>query len=170
MKQVIPWDFSIKAFSMEAVTRPQNTRVDKAPVKLDGLRSWVLVIPKILPPGIMEPVRWDVHIIKTILAVIAGATNNFGLRADDHLDTHTGATPIAITFASSASGIINSDSDRDVFKFDLLATNNFRLSAIPQNVGSGNEGANVDIRVALLDQNADTIGTIQSCRTFECWC
>lgn len=92
------------------------------------------------------------------ISIIANATNNFGLRADDHLDIHTAASPIAISFASSASGIINNSSDRDVFKFDLPATNNFRLSAIPQNVGSGNEGANVDIKVALLDQNADTIG------------
>lgn len=90
--------------------------------------------------------------------IIASATNSFGLRSDDHPDSHTGATPMAVGFATSASGIINSYSDRDVFRFDLTATNNFRLSAIPQNVGSGNEGANVDIKVALLDPNADTIG------------
>jgi hypothetical protein len=92
------------------------------------------------------------------ISIIAGVANGFGLRSDDHLDTHTSATSIAINFASSASGIINNASDRDVFSFELPATNNFRLSAIPQNVGSGNEGANVDIKVALLDQNADTIG------------
>lgn len=90
--------------------------------------------------------------------VIAGSTNNFGLRNDDHQDLHTAASPINMGFASSASGIINSASDRDVFKFDLTNTNNFRLSAIPQNVGTGNAGANVDIKVALLDQFADTIG------------
>lgn len=92
------------------------------------------------------------------ISIIAGVTNGFGLRSDDHLDTHNSATPIAIHFASSASGIINNASDRDVFTFNLPATNNFRLSAIPQNVGASNEGANVDIKVALLDQNADTIG------------
>ena len=90
--------------------------------------------------------------------VIASPVNNFGLRGDDHLDIHTAASPIAIGFASSASGIINSATDRDVFKFDIVSTNNFRLSAIPQNVGSGNAGANVDIKVALLDGMADTIG------------
>jgi hypothetical protein len=90
--------------------------------------------------------------------IISAGANSFGLRNDDHLDTHTGASPIVIGFASSASGIINNSSDRDVFKFDLFSTNNFRLSAIPQNVGSGNAGANVDIKVALLDQFADTIG------------
>ena len=98
------------------------------------------------------------NVVQNDINVIAGTTNNFGLRSDDHLDTHTSASPISIGFASSASGIINDAADRDVFKFDLLTTNNFRLSAIPQNVGSGNDGANVDIKVALLDQNADTIG------------
>ena len=90
--------------------------------------------------------------------VIASVSNQFGLRNDDHLDTHTGASPMVLGFASAASGIINNSSDRDVFKFDMTSTNNFRLSAIPQNVGLGNEGANVDIWVSLLDQNTDTIG------------
>ncbi|MGZ5134838.1 MAG: zinc-dependent metalloprotease, partial [Flavitalea sp.] len=90
--------------------------------------------------------------------VIAGSTNNFGLRTDDHLDSHTGASPINIGMASSASGIINNSSDRDVFKFELYNSNNFQLSAIPQNVGTANEGANVDIKVALLDGLTDTIG------------
>ena len=90
--------------------------------------------------------------------VVAGSANDFGLRNDDHVDSHMGASNINIGLASSASGIINNSSDRDVFKFQLYNTNNFRLSAIPQNVGSANEGANVDIKVALLDQFADTIG------------
>lgn len=90
--------------------------------------------------------------------VIAGSPNNFGLRSDDHVDTPTGASTINIGLGTSASGIINSSTDRDVFKFDIVSTNNFRLSAIPQNVGSGNAGANIDIKVALLDQIADTIG------------
>lgn len=90
--------------------------------------------------------------------VIAGSSNNFGLRNDDHLDTHSGASSINIGTAFSASGIINNSTDRDVFKFDLTGTNNFRLTAIPNNVGLGNSGANVDIKVALLNQLADTIG------------
>lgn len=90
--------------------------------------------------------------------VIASPFNNVGLRDDDHGDTHIVASPIVIGFATSASGIINNASDRDVFSFNIFSTNNFRLSAIPQNVGSGNAGANVDIKVALLDQMADTIG------------
>ncbi len=89
---------------------------------------------------------------------IAGSTNNFGLRTDDHNDTHTEASLVNMGLAFSATGIINNSSDIDVFKFQLINTNNFRLSAIPQNVGSNNAGANVDIEVALLNEQADTIG------------
>src|SRR6202000_3207542 len=32
------------------------------------------------------------------------------------------------------------------------------LNAIPENVGSNNNGANVDIRVKILNSNQDTIG------------
>ena len=96
--------------------------------------------------------------IQNDIDVITAGVNNFGLRNDDHLDILNGASPIVIGYASSASGIINTAADRDVFRFDLAQTNNFRLSAIPQNVGAGNAGANVDIKVALLDQSADTIG------------
>jgi hypothetical protein len=90
--------------------------------------------------------------------IITSGANNFGFRNDDHQDIHTAASPVTMGMAFSASGIINNASDRDVFTFDLSRTNNFRLSAVPQNVGSGNAGANVDIRVALLNQSADTIG------------
>lgn len=90
--------------------------------------------------------------------VIAGGTNFFGLRDDDHPDMHTGASLLGMEMPYSAAGIINNSSDKDVFKFVLNRTNNFRLSAIPKNVGSGNAGANIDIKVALLNQSADTIG------------
>ncbi|HMF70856.1 MAG TPA: hypothetical protein VK616_05255, partial [Flavitalea sp.] len=49
-------------------------------------------------------------------------------------------------------------SDRDVFKFQLDIPTNVRISAIPQNVGSGNNGANIDIKVGLLSSISDTIG------------
>jgi hypothetical protein len=92
------------------------------------------------------------------VSIIAGSLNNFGLRDDDHADIHTEASTLSAGENFSASGIINNASDRDVFRFDLSFTNTFSLSAIPHNVGSGNAGANVDIKVALLDQFADTIG------------
>ncbi len=92
------------------------------------------------------------------ISIIAGSPNNFGLRPDDHSNTHIGATPITMSGIDfEASGLINNESDRDVFKFTLNSPTNFRLSAIPQNVGSSNAGANVDIKISLLNQYADTI-------------
>lgn len=83
--------------------------------------------------------------------------NRVGLRTDDHSNSHTSAEAVTIGMNFSASGIINSATDKDVFKMNLGSTNHFTLSAIPQNVGSANAGANVDIKVALLNQAADTI-------------
>jgi hypothetical protein len=46
----------------------------------------------------------------------------------------------------------------DAFKFDITSPANFQLNAIPENVGSGNSGANVDIRIRILNSSKDTIG------------
>ncbi|MFT3825544.1 MAG: zinc-dependent metalloprotease [Chitinophagaceae bacterium] len=90
--------------------------------------------------------------------IIASATNNFGLRSDDHANSHTTATPIIFSGLDfEATGLINDEGDRDVFRFTMSTPGNFRLSAIPQNVGSSNAGANVDIKISLLNQYADTI-------------
>jgi hypothetical protein len=91
--------------------------------------------------------------------IIAGSPNNFGLRTDDHADTHLSATPITLTTIDfTAEGLVNSATDKDVFQFTLTDPTNFKLNAIPENVGLSNSGANVDIRVSLLNGAADTIG------------
>ena len=46
----------------------------------------------------------------------------------------------------------------DVFKLVLTNTTGLILNATPQNVGSGDDGANVDIKVTLLNGN-DTINS-----------
>lgn len=98
-------------------------------------------------------------IIQNDISVIANATNGFGLRADDHSDSYVSATDIAVTpIDFEARGLINGLDDKDVFKFTLSIPTSVRLNAIPQNVGSGNSGANVDIRVGLLDNLGDTVG------------
>jgi hypothetical protein len=91
--------------------------------------------------------------------VIAGPTNRFGLREDDAADDRTAAAPIAISGMDfSTTGLINSVDDKDVFKLTLNTTTNVRLNAVPQHVGANNSGANLDIRVSLLNQSGDTIG------------
>jgi len=88
---------------------------------------------------------------------IISTKNGFGLRADDHGNSITGATPVSVLAgAFTASGLINTATDIDVFKIDITQPTWLKLSAIPQNVGVGDDGANIDIQVTLLNGN-DTI-------------
>jgi hypothetical protein len=91
--------------------------------------------------------------------IIAGPENGFGLRTDDHGDTHTTATAVSLSQPMfSMSGIVNKSADKDVFELKLTHAQNLKLTAIPQNVGAGNSGADVDIKVSLLNDAGDTIG------------
>ncbi|MCS3799974.1 T9SS type A sorting domain-containing protein [Niastella sp. OAS944] len=96
------------------------------------------------------------------LAIISGATNGFGYRTDDIGNTLISATSVG--FAStgfSTTGLINSGTDKDVFKFTLPAATYVHLNAIPQSVGTKgftNAGANLDIKLSLLNNKGDTIG------------
>lgn len=93
------------------------------------------------------------------LAIISGPANNFGFRPDDIGDTHMNATSVGFSNTGFAtSGLINSGTDKDVFKFTLTTPTYIHLSAVPENVGINNSGANLDIKLSLLNYKADTIG------------
>jgi Metallo-peptidase family M12B Reprolysin-like len=90
--------------------------------------------------------------------IINSAYNGFGLRPDDHMNNQANATPVFISGnAFILSGLINDSSDIDVFKFTNSSIAHLNLDAIPQNVGAGNSGANIDIKVSLLNAIGDTI-------------
>lgn len=92
------------------------------------------------------------------ISIIAGSPNNIGLKSDDYGDRHTQASTLSVVGTLfQATGLINSATDKDVFKLVVGSNTNFKLSAIPQNVGTGNAGANIDIRVSLLSHNGDTL-------------
>jgi hypothetical protein len=82
-----------------------------------------------------------------------------GLKPDDHANNYSSATDVSILgTAFNVSGLVNQSGDTDVFRIMIPIPTNFKLNAIPQNVGSGNEGANIDIIIALLNADKDTIG------------
>jgi len=86
------------------------------------------------------------------LEVIAGSPNNIGLRNDDHGNSHQQATMINVIANNfQVNGLINTSADKDVFLVNINTATNFKLNAYPQNVGSSNAGANIDIRVSLLN-------------------
>jgi hypothetical protein len=99
------------------------------------------------------------NVTQNDIDTIAGILNNFGLRTDDHGNSHDDASVISVTpIDFQATGMINGYLDRDVFSFTIATPTNVRINAVPQNVGSGNNGANVDIKVGLLSSVTDTIG------------
>ncbi len=97
--------------------------------------------------------------IQNDLNIIAGSTNELGFREDDYGNDPLTATNIIINGLSfSVKGLINTPGDIDVFKFKINSSANLKLNAIPQNVGWGNAGADIDIKITLLDAQSNTIG------------
>lgn len=86
--------------------------------------------------------------------------NGFSYRTDDHSnDPNNNPTPMVINNkAFSVSGIISTTGDKDVFQLDLPQTGSLHLSALPFSVGPNDNGADLDIKVTLLNSQMQTIG------------
>jgi hypothetical protein len=84
------------------------------------------------------------------LDIITGI-NGFSYRPDDHQEKFNRATNIPLTGNQfTISGVIEQRTDKDVFKFNLPARKRFRLSVVPYNIGTGNNGADIDLSVSLF--------------------
>lgn len=86
------------------------------------------------------------------LDIITSSLNGFGFRDDDHGNSFTSAT--LSTFSNNqftASGVIEKNTDQDLFKFIIPYNARFQLDAIPYNVGTGNSGSDLDLQVTLYD-------------------
>ena len=86
--------------------------------------------------------------------------NGFTYREDDHSDDPNDAptTILARDNLFKREGIITTNTDRDVFKFTLTQRSNVTLNANPFSVGENNEGANLDVKMVLLNQAMEVIG------------
>lgn len=92
------------------------------------------------------------------LAIIT-TRNGFTYRPDDHSnDPSVNPTPIVITNKSfSNSGIITTTNDKDVFQLDISQAGAIHISALPFSVGDNLTGANLDIKMTLLDAHMQPI-------------
>ena len=91
------------------------------------------------------------------LDIITSSVNGFGYRTDDHGNTFSAATIAPFTNNEfSTSGIIEKNTDVDIYKFTMLSFGRFQLSAIPYNVGTGNVGSDLDMQVSLYT-NSETL-------------
>lgn len=86
------------------------------------------------------------------LDIITSAINGFGYRTDDHSNSFSGASTMSFSNGEfNASGVIEKNTDTDIFKFIMLSSGRFQLDAIPYNVGTGNIGSDLDMQVTLLN-------------------
>jgi hypothetical protein len=90
--------------------------------------------------------------------------NGFTYRTDDYSDDpNNNPAPVTVTNkAFSQTGIITTALDKDVFKFDFAAKGKLHLDAIPYSVGANLDGADLDIKVTLLNSAMQVIGTYDS--------
>ncbi|MEO6915134.1 MAG: hypothetical protein ABI151_05290 [Chitinophagaceae bacterium] len=99
-------------------------------------------------------------VIQNDLNVITSQSNGIQLRDDDHGNSPLVATPIKMQGVSfQVNGQISKALDVDAFKLVLDRPNAVRLSAVPNNVGIGNLGADIDLKIFILNNRFDTIGT-----------
>ena len=96
--------------------------------------------------------------VQNDIEIIAGSPNNIGLRNDDHGNNYQQASLINVIANNfEVNGLINTSADKDVFLLIINTATNLKLNAIPQNVGSSNAGANIDIRVSLLNSEGNEL-------------
>jgi len=106
--------------------------------------------------------------IQNDLDVITSASNGITYRSDDFTANFSSA-PIQ-TFTNNVftnNGLIERNTDGDLFKFDIPSLKLFQLSAVPFNVGTNNDGSNLDIKVSLYNSSQSLINTYASNSTLN---
>ncbi|MEP7252708.1 MAG: zinc-dependent metalloprotease [Ginsengibacter sp.] len=85
--------------------------------------------------------------------------NGFTYRQDDHSDDpHVNPTILPVVNNSfSNTGIISTNADKDVFKLNFFSQGMLHLDVVPFSVGANNDGADLDIKLTLLDASMQVI-------------
>lgn len=84
--------------------------------------------------------------------------NGFTYRPDDFGNTFTASSEKVFTNdAFSVDAMISTSTDVDMFKFTLATTKRVVINAVPQNVGLGNSGSNLDISMELFNGSKNSI-------------
>lgn len=85
--------------------------------------------------------------------------NGFSYRSDDHTNNFNTSTQASfVNNQFTVNGVIERNTDQDLFRFSLPAFGRFQLNAIPYNVGTGNAGSDLDLQVTLLASNQSSLG------------
>ncbi len=96
------------------------------------------------------PNSYGCNNLQSDLDVITGS-NGFTYRTDDHTNSYPTSTQTNFDNNQfEVQGVIERNTDQDLFRFTIPATGRFQLDAIPYNVGTGNAGSNLDMQVTLI--------------------
>jgi hypothetical protein len=80
--------------------------------------------------------------------------NGFSYRNDDHSAAFNQATHANFNNnVFNVSGVVERNTDMDMFRFTQPSPGRFQLSAIPYNVGTGNSGSDLDLQVTLYNSS-----------------
>lgn len=96
------------------------------------------------------PTPYDCAEAQDNLTIIT-TQNGFSYRNDDFGEALGTSTSSLNAVGFSASGVISTATDKDAFKFVFTQQGKMHIDAIPYSVGSGNNGANLDIKVLLYN-------------------
>lgn len=104
------------------------------------------------------PTPYGCESIQNDLEVITSDVNDFGYRADDHGNDFPEATVASFSGNEfSIQGVIERNTDNDIFRFTVPASGRIQVNAIPYNVGTGNAGSNLDLQVSLYNSPGQLI-------------
>ncbi len=94
------------------------------------------------------------------LGIIAGGTNGFGYRTDDVGNTTSQSANVIFNGSTfGITGFVNSTADVDMYRMNLSQNGRLIVNAIPYNVSSGYQSANIDLQVSLLNNSGAVIKT-----------
>jgi Dual-action HEIGH metallo-peptidase len=106
--------------------------------------------------------------IQKDLDVITGGTNGVTYRSDYASNALTNATSESFSNDQfTASSILVKNTFQNVYKFDVPSLKLFQLSAVPFNVGAGNAGANLDLKVTLYNSAQVQLNSYTSSSTLN---
>jgi hypothetical protein len=86
--------------------------------------------------------------------VITSGANGFTYRTDDFAGTFAAAANQTFTNNTfSVNGVVEQNTDADMFKFTIAQQQRFVLNANPYSIGSGNVGSDLDLQVTLYNSS-----------------
>lgn len=100
------------------------------------------------------PNSYGCNNIQSDLDVIIAAVNGFTYRNDDHAASFASATNTPfVSNQFNVTGVVERNTDADMFKVTTTVYGRFQLNAIPYNVGANNSGSDLDMQVSLYNNS-----------------